>query len=146
MNASEKQEMRTRLENSRQTLVDALFGVSAEDARRAPIPSCWTILEIVEHVAISEDHLFELVGQAGPVETPVVNEKREAAIPVRGLDRSRRIECPPVGLPTGRFPTLAAALDHFLASRASTLHFVEKNTSDLRAHHHASGDGSGKLL
>ena len=62
----------------------------------------------------------------------MINAKCEAAIPVRGVDRSRRIECPAAGLPNGRFPTLAAALERFLLCRERTLRFVEENRDNLR--------------
>ena len=133
MKAEEKRQMLASLERGKQALVDALAGVSPEMAQRAPSPGRWMILEVVEHVAISEDYLFGQIEKAIPAGRPVVNAKREAIIPVIGVDRNRRIECPAEGLPAGRFPTLDAALEHFLASRARTVKFVEACEDDLRA-------------
>ena len=132
MNAEEKRNMLASLERGREALIHALDGVSDADSRRAPAQGRWSILDCVEHVAIAEDGLFAQIQAATPSDLPVVNARREAAIPVRGLDRTRPIVCPASGLPTGRFSTLTSATDHFLASRERTIHFVEENRDDLR--------------
>jgi hypothetical protein len=135
MNAKEKVQLLASLDESRKALVNSLNGVAPETALRAPSPGAWTICDCVEHVAISEDYLFAQIGKAQRCDAPLVNARREELIPVRGLDRSRRIECPEDGLPKGRFPTLAAALEHFLSSRDRTVRFVESIDAgrDLRA-------------
>jgi hypothetical protein len=88
----------------------------------------------VEHVAVVEDHLFgqiaaahaaHAVDAAHAEEAPVVNPRREALIQARGTDRSFRIEAPEVARPTGRFATLAAAMQRFLTARECTIRFVE---------------------
>jgi uncharacterized damage-inducible protein DinB len=132
MNSDEKQQMLASLERGRQALIESLTGVDDAMAKRSPAQGQWSILECVEHVAISEDGLFAQIQKGTESSIPVINAKREAAIPVRGLDRSRPIVCPLSGLPTGQFPTLAAALDRFLSSRERTLRYVEENREDLR--------------
>jgi hypothetical protein len=63
----------------------------------------------------------------------MLNRQREALIVARGLDRTRMVQSPEVGIPTGRFATLSDALRHFLESRERTIRFVENCTDDLRA-------------
>jgi uncharacterized damage-inducible protein DinB len=133
MNEDEKRQMLASLEKGREALVDALAGVGDETARRSPGPGRWTVLECMEHVAMAEDGLFRQILMATLVDVAVINPKREAAIPVRGLDRTRPIACPESGLPVGRFPALQDALDHFLASRERTIQFVEESGEDLRS-------------
>jgi len=133
MNVEERRELLASLERGKQALIDSLTGLSREAAQRVPTPGCWTILEVVEHVAISEDYLFGQIQHATPVDQPIVNALRETMIPIIGADRSRRIECPADGLPAGRFPTLDAALEHFLSSRTRTVEFIESTQDDLRA-------------
>jgi hypothetical protein len=136
MNAIEKVQLLASLDESRKALVNSVDGIAPETALRSPSPGAWSIRDCVEHVAISEDYLFAQIGKAQRRDAPVLNARREELIPVRGLDRSRRIECPEDGLPRGRFPTLAAALEHFLASRDRTARYVENidvELEDLRA-------------
>jgi hypothetical protein len=133
MQAAEKQQMLASLAEGRKELLASLEDVTEALAIRAPSPGRWTILECVEHVAVSEDYLFGQILKAASVPVPLINAQREALIAIRGLDRSRRIDCPAEGLPAGRFPFLAAALQHFLAGRERTAQFVEANSDDLRA-------------
>ena len=114
-------------------MLDVLDGVSEETAARQPALGRWSILDCVEHVIFAEDYLLAQIMTATPLDAPLRNEKRENAIPVRGIDRSRVIESPDLAKPSGRFPTLREALQQFLASRMSTMSFVERCTADLRS-------------
>jgi len=133
MDANERQEILALLEQGRKALPVAVEGVSGEMASRIPGTGRWSILGCVEHVAVSEDYLFAQIGKAAPSETPLIDLQREARMLARGTDRSRRIESPPEGHPTGAFPTLAAAVEHFLESRERTMEFVRANREDLRS-------------
>jgi len=133
MNPHEKQKLLSDLEQGRKGLLDALTDVSEDLAARAPAPGRWSVLECVEHLAVSEDYLFGQIMASHVSETPMVNEKREAMIAVVGLDRNRKMQSPDVGMPSGRFSTLAAALSHFQATRERTVHFVNASHEDLRS-------------
>jgi hypothetical protein len=117
----------------REVLLEALRGIPDELAAASPSPGRWSVVECVEHLAISEDFLLAGITGAQRSETPVVNPRREAAIMVRGLDRTTHVISPEVGRPTGRFSTLAEAVASFLATRKRTVRFVETCDEDLRA-------------
>jgi hypothetical protein len=133
MEANERQQILALLEQSRAALLVAVNGVTGETARRVPAPGRWSILGCVEHVAISEDYFISQIAKATLSETPLINLEREAKMLARGADRSRRMESPPEGHPTGAYPTLADALEHFQESRARTMEFVRSNQEDLRS-------------
>jgi len=103
MTEQERQEILSSLESGKAALRNALQGVTEEMAARAPAPGSWSILGSVEHLVISEDYLFRQIIESAHADAPLINERREAAIPVRGLDRSRRMESPPQGSPSGLF-------------------------------------------
>ena len=130
---TERKQILVLLEEGRSALVAALQGVTEEAARRIPAPGRWSILGCVEHIAVSEDYMFSQICIATLPQTPLINPVREAKMLARGTDRTRRIESPPEGHPTGSFPTLASALAHFLASRERTVEFVRANQEDLRS-------------
>jgi len=132
MNPHEKQKLLADLANGRQALLDSLKDVNEDLVARAPAPERWSMLECVEHLAVSEDYLFGQMMAAHLSETPMINEKREAMIMAVGLDRNRKIQSPDVGKPTGKFSNLAAALNHFQATRERTVKFVETCNEDLR--------------
>jgi len=138
MDPREKQELLESLESGRETLLATLDGLSEYLAAQVPEPGRWSVRECVEHLFLVEDYLFAQVTSSKPSEAPVGSRAREARILKRGADRSSRIEAPQVARPTGRFPTLAEALDAFLARRTQTVHYVQALTEDPRmrtAHH-----------
>jgi hypothetical protein len=133
MDANERQEILALLEEGRKALPAAVDGVTGEMASRIPGPGKWSILGCVEHVAVSEDYMFSQIGKATAAVGPAINLEREAKMLARGTDRNRRMESPPEGHPTGAFPTLAGAVEHFLESRERTIAFVRDCKEDLRA-------------
>lgn len=132
MNEQERQQILASLEQGKAALRNALQGVTEELAARSPAAERWSILGCVEHIVISEDYLFQQIVTAERVDAPLINEKREALMPIRGLDRSWRMESPPEGCPIGRFRTLTEATEQFLVYRERTIQFVRENTEDLR--------------
>ncbi len=133
MTTDEKQEMLASLEQGRAALLIALEGVSSEMSVQLPGPGKWSILQCVEHLALAEDYLFGQISDAVPSETPLFYPQREAAIRLRGPDRSTRIESPEQAIPCGRFTRLPDALQHFLASRERSIYFVANCLDDLRS-------------
>jgi hypothetical protein len=133
MNEQERREILASLDKGTIALQVALSGVTEQMAVCFPAPDRWSILGCVEHLVLSEDYLFQQILASQLSDSPLINEKREAMIPVRGLDRSRRIECPPAGCPNGLFPTLSEALELFLTYRERTVQFVKENKEDLRS-------------
>jgi hypothetical protein len=133
MDEQEKNRILADLQSGREALVAILSGVTEERAAWIPAPGKWSILECVEHLAVSEDYLFSQIAVAQHSDTPSIPEQRAAFIMARALDRTRPLKSPDVGLPTGRFSALSDALTHFLESRARTIGFVENCVQDLRS-------------
>ena len=121
------------LEKGRKALLDALSGVTEEIASSSPAPGRWSVIECVEHLAIAEDYLFSRIAASCYSDAAVINKNREALILSRGLDRTRTVQSPEGGRPTGRFATLGEAMQYFLASRDRTVRFVENCSEDLRS-------------
>ena len=137
MTAQEREVAIGLLTRSRQTLLDAIAGVSDAQSRWQPLPGRWTILEYTEHLAISDDKLVALVERS--LRQPPIEETddarrardqrlRETKIP-RGVNQA-----PEMLRPTGRFATLAEAVDAFLAARERTLEYARTSTAELRKH------------
>ncbi len=130
MTEEERREMLALLAAGTEVLVRALEGVG--DAGRKPTPDCWSVLEIVEHVARVEEYLLARLLEAVEGE-PLANLVRERRIRERGADRSRRVAAPEGVIPDGRYATVEEALDAYRAARAETVRYVERATGDLRA-------------
>jgi len=133
MEADEKQSVLAELASGQEVLLSALREITGDAAVRRPAPDRWSVLECVEHLVVSEDYLFSQMVASHHSDRPIVNDRREALILSRGLDRTVKVPSPEVGRPTGRFSTLAEATERFLASRKRTIDFVEGCDDDLRS-------------
>ena len=126
-----------RLTRSRQTLVEAVEGVNESQARWKPAPDRWSILEYVEHLAVSDDALIDMIRKslktpANP-ETEEQRRAREQRIRETPMPRGANRAPEPL-VPGGRFDSLAGALAAFLAARERTLEFALTTEDDLRSH------------
>jgi hypothetical protein len=133
MTEEETQATLDSLQQGASALQAALTGVGEAMAQRVPGPGRWSILQCVEHIALTEDFLFASIVSANAATTPLVNTDREARIATRGADRSRHVEAPEGVRPRGSFHSTDQALRHFLDCREMTLEYVDAHsTEDLR--------------
>ncbi len=130
---TEKREILCMLHESSEALRAAVAGIDEADAARRPATDRWSVLECVEHLAITETALFGLVEAATETDTARPNPAREEKILARALDRTRFIAAPEPAIPPGRVPDLQTAVFRFEAARARTVRFVEQFQGDLRA-------------
>jgi hypothetical protein len=63
------------LDRSKIAVLNAVDGVSEEQARWKPMPERWSILEYIEHLAVSDDGLVALVKKS--LESPAYTETEE---------------------------------------------------------------------
>jgi hypothetical protein len=129
---SERQEILQDLKKGRDALRDALAGVDEHMAAREPGPGRWSVLECVEHLGVSEQFLLSRLAAAAEGDRLAGSRVREAMIVGRGQDRTRPVESPEAGRPTGRFQSVDEALAFFDSVRAETIQYVEGFSGDLR--------------
>ena len=124
------------LEQTRDGVANAVKGLSDAQLKFKPAPDRWSIAEVLEHIAVVEDGLYQNVSEkvmkapAGPAnrDTAKLDTLVLAALP----DRSHKVKAPPEFVPTGRW-TATEALAHFQQSRERTISFLQ-TTPDLRDH------------
>jgi hypothetical protein len=129
------------LETTRKNIVDATRGLSDAQWNFKPSPFRWSVAQVMEHIAASEDLLRQIAedqikkAPAGPDrDLKKTDDKVLEVIP----DRSRKFQAPEQLRPRNQFGSPEAALKHFLESRAKTVELLN-NTPDLRAHVVESG-------
>jgi|SRR5579872_2050835 len=125
------------LVRSRQTLLDAVEGVTEQQARWKPGPDRWSILEYVEHLAVSDDALVELVQRSleSPARPETDDERRAREQKIRDTPVPRGANRAPDALkPSARFASLAEAIVKFREARERTLGFARSTQADLRSH------------
>lgn len=133
---AEKQEGLAQLERTRAGVIEATKGLSEAQWKFKPAPDRWSVAEVMEHIALSEDMLFEntskkvMSAPAGQADrdTKAGDKMVLSVIP----DRTNKFKAPDPLVPTGRW-TPQESLDHFLKSRARTVEYL-KSTPGLRDH------------
>jgi uncharacterized damage-inducible protein DinB len=130
--AADKQMLISLLDDSRTQFLGSFAGVSDAQSRQRPADDCWSILDTVEHICAAETHLFNLLAHSRRPRN--ANAPNREAIFMRALpDRSRKMQSPEPGIPTGRFTTLGQAAAHFRTVREEVIQFVTATQEDLRA-------------
>jgi len=132
----EKEEGLAQLERTRKGVVEATKGLSEAQWKFKPEPGRWSVAEVLEHIALSEDRLFEHttknVMQAPPGKADRDYQSVDKMVLSAIADRTQKAQAPEPLVPTGRWSP-RESLDHFLKSRARTAGFL-KSTADLREH------------
>jgi DinB superfamily len=118
------------LEQTRLGVIDATKDLSAAQWSFKPAPDRWSVAEVVEHMALAEDFLFENGVQRAyksPAGAPDRDYKKvDAAIMSMVPDRTVHRQAPGPLVPTDKV-TGPEALDRFLKSRARNIEFLEKS-------------------
>jgi hypothetical protein len=128
--AEEKAILLNRLRESAATFVDAA-SVPDELAVVCPDANCWSILQIAEHLGMTERGMFGRLA-VSEENTAEPNYAMDEKISHIGRDRSGKRNAPERVHPAGKFTSLKDALTNFHQARQDTIDFVQTNTEDLR--------------
>ena len=135
------------LEKTRADVLAATKGLTDAQWNYKPGPDRWSVAEVTEHIAASEDFLMNTIrekvmnapGRTEPDDVKALDELVLQKIP----DRTAKAQAPEPLRPNNRFGSPQASLTHFTESRAKTIEFLKK-TKDLRLH--AADSPLGKKL
>ena len=127
------------LNQTRQEFLDAIQGLSDEQWKFKAAPDRWSIAEAAEHIAVTEEMIWNLVSEkiikspADPAKRAEAKGKEEkifTAIP----DRSKKAEAPERLRPSGKWPTREALVKDFTATRDREIQLLTETKQDLRSH------------
>lgn len=131
LNLRERQEVLVALRESGERLLEIVVQVPAELALVRPAEGCWSVLEIVEHLARAEAGMLELIGLRRP--TDAQPDRAKDAFIVRMMaNREDKRNAPERSRPMGQYATLLEAAAAFQAARERTIAFASENAEDLR--------------
>src|SRR5580658_5216403 len=125
------------LARSRTAVIKAVDGLTEPQARWKPTPERWSILEYIEHLAVSDDALVVLVKRSleSPAHIETEDERRAREQKIRETPVPRGVNHAPERLrPVERFASLKDAVAAFLAARERTIEYARSTTDDLRSH------------
>lgn len=135
---TEKDSALQYLESTKTNLLEATRGLSEAQRSFRPAPDRWSVAQIMEHIATSEDFvrdslLKEKVMASPPGQPDRDVKKIDEAVMTMIPDRTHKAQAPDPLQPRNRFGSPDESLKHFLESRATTEQYL-KTTAGLRDH------------
>ena len=134
---AEKDKALQYLETTKKNVLEATKGLSEAQWNFKPAPDRWSVEQVMEHIAASEDFirgmLKEKVMMAPAGEPGRDVKKTDDAVLAMVPDRTTKAQAPEPLVPTNRFGSPEGAIKHFVESRGTTEDFL--NTAPgLRDH------------
>jgi len=135
--AAEIERAATYLAKTRDAVLSTTEGLSAAQLAFKPAPEKWSVAEVLEHIASTEDYLMTLVrdqvmtAPARPAgeDVAAIDDFVLKAIP----NRASKLKAPEPLVPTKRYGSAEGSRKAFTTSRAKTIAFL-KETKGLRDH------------
>ncbi|MCC6538976.1 MAG: DinB family protein [Bryobacterales bacterium] len=128
------------LHATRKQFLDTVSAATPQQWTFRPAPDAWSMAEIAEHLAVTEEVVMKTVEQA--LAAPAASAEKKAGtagkddLVMRAVpNRSRKVQAPEPVQPTGqRWATREALVAEFKVRRDRTIAFIEKTNRELRAH------------
>jgi hypothetical protein len=134
MTDADRKTVLNELESSRNSVVQAVSGLTEAQASARTSDESWSAAACVEHLVVVEERILNRIQQPATPHPPSINDpNREEAMLKNVAARLDRFKGPEGAMPTGRFASLEAALNQFNAVRDRTITFVQTCQEDLRA-------------
>ncbi len=128
---SDRQALLEHLERTRDLFTAAVAGLTPEQATWRAAADRWSIAEVAEHLAASEDFIRRTIAgllEAEPAAEPPADAAKDEQVLALIVDRSQKFQAPEPLAPQGRWENLAATMAHFADSRATTIRLVGDGT------------------
>ncbi|MBL8191739.1 MAG: DinB family protein [Acidobacteria bacterium] len=139
LTSDERKEAIKYLEETRKNFLDSVKGLSEAQWKFRAAPDRWSVAEVAEHIAVSEETLMNLVTER-IMKSPATPEKKEAAkskdaqLRNQVVDRSTKVQAPEMLKPTNRWATQAELVKSFNTSRDKTINYIQTTQEDVRSH------------
>lgn len=133
----ERDRLMSHMHATRKQFLDSIGNLSEAQWNHKAGPDRWSIAECAEHIAVSEESLFQLVSEKilkGPVD-PLKKAAVTDDVVIKGVpDRTTRVQAPEFLKPKKRWATREELVAAFKQSRDRNIAFVQTTQEDLRGH------------
>ena len=126
------------LESTKKNVLEATKGLSHAQWSFKPAPDRWSVAQVMEHIAASEDFIRDnlltekvMVLPSGPPGRDLM--KTDEAVMAMVPDRTHKAEAPGPLVPSNRYGSPDGSIKHFVESRATTEEYL-RTTTGLRDH------------
>jgi uncharacterized damage-inducible protein DinB len=127
------------LQETEDNLLKKIKGLSAEQLNFKSDTNSWSIAQVVEHLAISENNFNEFVQMA--LKEKADPQKRaevkmaDAAVVQMITDRSHKAKTSEKFEPTGKFGSFQGSVKEFKTKRDNNIRYIKSTSDDLRNHY-----------
>lgn len=126
------------LEDTRKDFLAAVNGLSEEQWKFKSAPERWSIAETAEHIAQTEDTIWQLVREKLMKSPPAPERRGETQAKDEVIlnvvpDRSRKFQAPERLQPTGRWATREELLKAFEEARSAEIALLKETKEDMRS-------------
>jgi len=139
LSQGERDRALSELYATRKQFLDSVAGLTPAQWSFKPDANTWSVAQCAEHIAVSEDMIFDLIAKkilaspAQPEKRAEVKGKDEAVLK-QIPDRTERFKAPEMLAPTGRWTRPGDIVEHFRQSRDRALEYVRTTKDPLRVH------------
>lgn len=128
---------------TRKQLLDATAKATPAQWKFKPSPQVWSMADIAEHLALSEELLPKMAQTA--LQSPL-NEEEKKTLSTRQKDetilklvpqRDTKMQAPEMLVPSGRFKSRDDVVDAFKKQRETNINYIRETQDDLRGHFRA---------
>ena len=128
--ANPQQTLLAVLEDGRQDVLASLQGLSDAQASTKPAPDRWSPLECMEHIVVVEDRFLGWIATGTLIE-PVQDDEKATKLFGMVTNRTVKAQAPEAVHPTGRFKSVAEAVEAFNAARDRSVQVVKSRSAEL---------------
>jgi hypothetical protein len=126
------------LKQTREDLLKSVKGLSKEQLNFKASPESWSVAECVEHIALSENNIFNMI-QGTLKEEANPAKKSEITLTDDGVfkaiaDRSFKVQTQEALKPSGKFGSMEETVKEFVTRRDEHIKYAEATEDDLRNH------------
>jgi hypothetical protein len=135
LTALERQRLVAHYEMTESWLAEETEGLTPAQLRFRPAPGAWSILEVLDHLAVAGPIYYQDLQDAmkAPPARPRPSASDESVL-WYGIDRTQRQKAVPAELPKGQVRDAQAALDILRKLHAKIVEYAKTTPDDLRAH------------
>ena len=134
MKDGDRQRLLAHFEMTESWLVSEIQGLSPAQLKFRMTPESWSVMDVVEHLAVAEPQYWERVQNS--MKQPPNTEKLEgtdAGILWYGIDRTNRATTGEARVPKGRWSTVGESLGEFRKLRSTMKDYAKTTSDDLRS-------------
>ncbi|HYO80610.1 MAG TPA: family 16 glycoside hydrolase [Bryobacteraceae bacterium] len=136
LSQGERDRLLSYLHSTRKQIVDATASLNPKQWTFKPGPDKWSIAEVVEHLAATEDMLFGYAMKYRDAPVPASDKKVDTDTVVKNMATpSQPAQAPAEIRPTGRWAPGPVLTDAFRSRRDSVIQYVNETRDPLRQVH-----------